>query len=94
MKILPNFYGSFFMSSDQLIFYAVEHYILIGLYTFLLFLVLMNFWNVIIQQKKYKSMPLLAFYIFALIAIFFRIIILIWFYSNSEAASIISVVQP
>ena len=94
MQILPGFAahgGKSFLSSNQLIIYAVEHYILIGLYTYLLVLVLMNFWNIIIRQKKYKSLPLLTFYIFASIAISFRLIILVLFYTNSIIVSVIYV---
>ena len=75
-----------------MIIYAVEHYILIGLYTFLLVLGLLNFWNVIIKQKKYKSLPLLAFYIFAFIAISLRLIILIWYYLPLTVIAVISTI--
>ena len=95
MNILPGFSTSeevSMMSSGQVITYAVEHYILIGLYIFLLFLVMMNFWNIIIQQQKYKSLPLLAFYIFAFIAIFLRLNVLIWYYLTNVITEFFSTV--
>ena len=58
----------------------MEHYILIGLYTFLFILAIVNIWNILIKQKRYKTLPLLGFYIFATLSIVFRIIyvILVW----------------
>ena len=57
--------------------YAVEHYILIGLYTFLLVLVIVNIWTILIKQRRYKTLPLLAFYIFTLLNIVFRLVFII-----------------
>ena len=54
--------------------YAVERYTLIGLYTFLLVLVIVNIWTILIKQKRCKTLPLVAFYIFAFLAIAFRLI--------------------
>ena len=67
MNILPGFESSFTsnMSSTQVISYAVEHYLLIGLYVFLFVLVNLNVWIIIIRQNRYKNSPLLAFYVFA-----------------------------
>ena len=75
-----------------MIYYAVEHYILIGVYTFLLVLVLVNFWNIIIRQKRYKSWPLMAFYIFAFLAILFRLVVSIWCWVDSIVFSVIATV--
>ena len=75
-----------------MIYYAVEHYILIGVYTFLFVLVLVNFWNIIIGQKRYKSWPLMAFYIFAFLAILFRLVVSIWCWVDSIVFSVIATV--
>ena len=61
--------------------FAIEHYLLIALYFILLALVLVNIWQVIIKLRKYKYLPLLMFYIFAFMAIFFRLLVLIWEYT-------------
>ena len=79
MEILPGFQNvSSYMKPFQVKIYAAEHYLLIGLYTFLFVLVNMNFWTIIIQQKRYKTMPLMAFYIFAYLSISFRLTYTIW----------------
>ena len=54
--------------------YAVEHYLLLGLYAFLMSMVLVNIWTILIKQRRYKTVPLCAFYIFAFIAIGCRFI--------------------
>ena len=69
--------------------FAVEHYILIGLYAFLFALVNINVWQIIIRQKRYKTWPLLTFYFFAYMAICFRLIVLIFFFVDSIGLSII-----
>ena len=65
------------ISDAQYISYAVEHYLLIGLYTFLLILVVANIWRILIKQGRYKTLPLLAFYIFSFLAIALRLIYII-----------------
>ena len=78
VSILPNFdeeNNNF--SSAQVWIYAVERYILIGLYTFLLVLTIVNIWSILIKQGKYKTWLLLAFYIYAFVNITFRVIWLI-----------------
>ena len=57
--------------------YAVEHYLLLGLYAFLMLMVLVNTWTILIKQGKYKTVPLCAFYIFAFIAIGCRFVYII-----------------
>ena len=63
--------------------YASEHYLLIGLNIFLLFLVTLNFWQILVRQKKYKTLPLLFFYIFALIAIVLRLVYSVFTWSQN-----------
>ena len=43
------------------------------MYTMLVVLVLRNIWAIIIRQKEYKNLPILAFYMFALIAVSIRL---------------------
>ena len=55
----------------------MEHYILIVLYTFLLVLTIVNIWKILIRQRRYKTLPLLAFYFFTLLTISFRLIYIV-----------------
>ena len=55
-SILPGFHehnnaevDGLHLSKKQVVIYAVVHYILIGLYIFLLSLALTNIWNIIIR---------------------------------------------
>ena len=57
--------------------YAVEHYLLLGLYALLMVQVLVNTWTILMKQRRYKTVPLCAFYIFAFIAIGSRFIYII-----------------
>ena len=75
-----------------MIVFAIEHYILIGLYAFLFALVNINVFQIIIRQRRYKTWPLLAFYIFAYIAITFRLIVMIWMFEKSTGIYIVSAV--
>ena len=50
-----------------------EHYILIGLYTFLFILTIVNILKILIRQRRYKTLPLLAFYVFTFLSIGFRL---------------------
>ena len=58
----------------------MEHYLLIALYIFLFFLVQANIWEIIYKQKKYTTLPLLFFYIFADICITLRVVYSIFMY--------------
>ena len=51
MEILPGFKTDEYaqMGDTQAIIYAVEHYLLIGLYTFLFVLINVNVWSFIIR---------------------------------------------
>ena len=73
--ILPNLSCDWFeVSKTKVVIYAIEHYILIGLYIFLLGLAVFNIWTILIKQRRYKTWPLLFFYVFAFMAILFRLI--------------------
>ena len=65
----------------QFTIYAVEHYFLIGLYAFAFVLTIVNIWIILIKQKRYKTMPLSAFYIFSFITILLTLINIIIFWS-------------
>ena len=76
------------LTEAQIVSFVVERYLLIGLYTFLFVLVIVNIWNILIKQKKYKTLPLTAFYIFAYFSITFRLIYIILEFSKYEKSLI------
>ena len=78
------------MTSNQVKIYATEHYLLIALYTFLFALVNYNVYTILLRQQKYKTWPLLAFYIFTYMSITFRLIYLVWEFADSTGAIIIA----
>ena len=57
--------------------FVVDQYCLIGLYTFLLILSSINIWTILIRQKRYKTLPLLVFYIFTFFGIALRLVFVI-----------------
>ena len=83
-NILPGFSSSKYstMDSEELVIYAVEHYLLILLYTLLFVLVNMNIWSILIKQSKYQNLPLTVFYVFAFMTILFRLIYLIFCFTS------------
>ena len=68
-----------------MIAYLVIYYTLIGLYGILVLLGLRNISIVIVKQKEYKNLPILMFYVFALIATTLRPIALIWWWTENTA---------
>ena len=50
----------------------------------MLYLTSSNIWKVIIKQKKYKTLPLLNFYIFAFLTVSLRLIYIIWCWTRSR----------
>ena len=82
MEILPGFSKNVrgYMNSLEVTIFALEHYLLIVIYSLLFVLVNYNFYTILIRQRKYKTWPLLAFYVFAYMAITFRLIDLIWLF--------------
>jgi len=55
--------------------------LLIALYVFDNVLMYLNIKNILIKQGRYKTYPLLFFYIFSLISLTFRVMYLIWQFS-------------
>ena len=85
VSILPGFSReSSGFTMTQFTIYAVEHYILIGLYTFAFVLVIVDIWTILIRQKRYKTIPLSAFYVFSFFTILLRLIFIIIIWSKLE----------
>ena len=74
-----NEYG---WTQGELDAYLAVDYMLIGTYGILVVLALRNIWIVILRQQEYKNLPILMFYVFALIAVALRLVYLIWFWSK------------
>ena len=66
-------------SKDQMTFLLIEHSIDTVLYGFLCVLVLINFWKIIVKQGKWRTLPLLLFYVLSLLAIYAKLPILIFY---------------
>ena len=58
--------------------------LLILLYLTLLTLCIVNIWLILILNKKYKTKPMLLFYIFAFLAIVFRLLACIWQFTGKS----------
>ena len=68
-------------SQSELIFLAVEHYLLIALYASANILMYINIWNILFKQKRYKTLPLLFFYIFTFIALTLRLVWSVFYFA-------------
>ena len=53
-------------------------YLLIATYLVLIMLALRNIWVILVKQKEYKNLPILTFYVYALMAVTIRPIVIIW----------------
>ena len=81
--ILPGFTAEHsHMDPTQVKIYATEHYLLIGLFMFLLGLDLLNIYRIILKQGKWRTGLLLFFYIFSFISIVLRLVYLIVMWSD------------
>ena len=80
MAVLPGIkiLSDLLLSPIQIKVIVVENYLVVGVYAFLILLALVNIWQILIKQKKYKTLPLLFFYIYSFVAITLRVICLIF----------------
>ena len=87
MFLLPgieNFSEFYHYSDEQFNCLVSMQYIVILLYSFLLVLCLVNFWKILIRQGKWRTLPLLFFYIMSVIAISFRIVACFFYFDQTE----------
>ena len=70
-------------SRTDVIIYDCEQYFLIALYFLLTVILIVNTWQILIKQKKYKTLPLLNFYLFAWVGIPLRLINTCWFWGDN-----------
>ena len=74
MAILPGFEENVkpYMSSTQYGIYVSVHWLLIFFYAALTALVVANIWQILVKQGRWKTVPLLSFYIFVFISVVLR----------------------
>lgn len=80
-------------TQPQVIAMISTYYLLLATYGILLGLALRNTWVIIVKQKEYKNLPILMFYIFALIAIFLRLLLMVCWWMINPIFWFISLVQ-
>ena len=74
MAILPGFDENVkpYMTKAQYDVYLSFHWLLIFFYASLTALVVFNIWQILVKQGRWRTFPLLAFYIFVFIAVVLR----------------------
>ena len=81
MKFLPGHFEEFTDSTNwsqaQKITYLSLDYLLMAMYAMLILLVVRNIWAILMRQGEYKNIPILAFYVFALLAVSIRLLFII-----------------
>ena len=86
MAFLPEldkeFIASIGWTQAEFIAYLSLYYPLIAIYILLVALALRNIWSIIVRQREYKNLPILMFYVFALIAVTLRPIFLIFSWTS------------
>ena len=70
------------MSRPKWITLACMQYLLVALYTSLNIIMALNVCQILFKQKRYRTLPLLFFYIFASFALSLRLVAIIGFYST------------
>ena len=78
--IFPYFRQTFgYFPSAQYTFLLVEHWVIFLVYCILCVLVVINTYKILIKEGKWRTVPLLLFYILATAAIYFRQLINIFY---------------
>ena len=80
-------------SRSQIIIFITTSYIVIATYVFLIILALRNIFFIVVKQKEYKNLPILAFYCYSALAVTLRPIYLFWHWTNSPVFSNLDLVQ-
>ena len=98
MAILPGYdyiIGLNIVSTGQIALLASTQYFTILLFGGLLFFTLFNFYRIIIKQRRYKTSPLLTFYILSVLGMILRLYTAIFLIPNvKNLAFTIELAQP
>ena len=78
---------------SQAISIIATEYLVIATYTFLIVLALRNIYTILVRQKEYKNLPILAFYTYAILAVSLRPINMIWFRTGNPVIANLDFVQ-
>ena len=81
-------------TETQFKIFFTEHLILTLLYAALFILVSVNIWIILVRQGKWRTLPLLLFYVMAFIAISTRLIACIWIYTEANWVFAVYFMQP
>ena len=96
MAFLPDFDKTLNANNwtkTQAIVIVATNYLVIALYSFLVMLALRNIWAILVRQREYKNLPILSFYIYALLAVSLRLVYIIWRWTPSEIITNLDPVQ-
>ena len=84
----------FNLSKVELRLQAGFQWLIILLNALLLAMVLTNFWCILIKQEKWKTFPMLVFYVISLIAVILRLLVMIWEFEGSNWIAACYIIQP
>ena len=80
-------------SRSEIVIFITTSYIVIATYVFLIMLALRNIFVILIKQKEYKNLPILAFYCYTILAVTLRPIYLFWCWTTSPVFSNLDLIQ-
>ena len=80
-------------SRSQKIAYTTLWYLILAIYGSLILLALRNIWAILLKQREYKNLPILAYYAFALIAVSLRLVYVIGYWTGAPVLLSIDWVQ-
>ena len=96
MALLPDFDKTLHANDwtqTQAIVIVATNYLVIALYSFLVMLALRNIWAILVRQREYQNLPILSFYIYALLAVSLRLVYIIWRWTQNEIITNLDPVQ-
>ena len=68
-------------------------YLVMALYAALICIMVFNVRKILIQQRRYKTLPLLFFYIYTFITLSTRLIGIIWFYDVFQQPNFLLILE-
>ena len=83
MAILPGFDENVkpYLTNTQYGVFMTVHWLLIMFYAGLTVLIVINVWQILVKQGRWRKLPLLVFYIFVFMAVVLREFIMITMYA-------------
>ena len=87
---VANYYG--WTHTQKIVSLAID-YLVIGTYGILVVLGLRNIYEILFKQKEYKNLPILMFYIYAMVAVIIRFFTVLFLWEFSSFINCIDLVQ-